>query len=615
MFIFRCLLLFFLSLSLAHGARDGNGNYNLPAGNPVERGTTISSNWANSTLSDVATALTNSIARDGQTSATGNIPMGNYVLKGLGNGTQRSHSVNVGQIQDSSLNLLSNVAGTDNITATLTNLMSYANGQVFNFKAVGVNSGGVSININGMGAKTILNNGLALTAGSFQNGRFYQIIYDGTQFNLLGGLNSSGGGGLDNTKLLKTGDNATGAYTFNTTNTNGTANQVYPIKFTHSNVYTNSPTPYGSGTVLVQNTGQDNNQPLLVVEKTIGSSSFGNGANLILKNVGGSTATGDSTFATDLEFVTNNPNTTIPRPEGGKWEIGTLSNNNSTSKTGCGNFYFAPRRNNQHPSGANTGFDTMLNLRPWSCGGEIEHLGNLFSITPKYNNGNAKITIDNQYGDVSTELTSTSIAGNATLLLYGNTGGNSGKWRVIANGTSGRFQVRDDANGGAEGLEISANDDGLTSVYQRSDKSVGRLRLGNSSPSKILSADSTNTFNFGGSTGVKLTTQGGYYVNITDLEAVSASDGGTTNISTNATKKRILLNTGLPLSSYSIVFPTTPVNSTEVCTSGRSTVTTLTATSSDVGATVFNGIVSNLTAGQSACWTYRTTGNAWWRIQ
>lgn len=68
-------------------AFNGSGTYNLPSGNPVVTGTTISSTWANTTLSDIASALTNCITRDGQSPATGNIPMGNYKLTGIGSPT------------------------------------------------------------------------------------------------------------------------------------------------------------------------------------------------------------------------------------------------------------------------------------------------------------------------------------------------------------------------------------------------------------------------------------------------------------------------------------------------------------------------------------------------
>jgi len=48
--------------------RNGSGTYALVSGNPVTTGTVISSTWANNTLSDIATALTASLAKDGQTS-------------------------------------------------------------------------------------------------------------------------------------------------------------------------------------------------------------------------------------------------------------------------------------------------------------------------------------------------------------------------------------------------------------------------------------------------------------------------------------------------------------------------------------------------------------------
>lgn len=46
--------------------RDSNGTYTLPAGNPVVTLTVISSTWANTTLSDVSTAMTASLSRSGQ---------------------------------------------------------------------------------------------------------------------------------------------------------------------------------------------------------------------------------------------------------------------------------------------------------------------------------------------------------------------------------------------------------------------------------------------------------------------------------------------------------------------------------------------------------------------
>ena len=45
--------------------RDASGNYTLPAGNPVVTGTTIDSSWANDTMDDIETVLTDSLSRSG----------------------------------------------------------------------------------------------------------------------------------------------------------------------------------------------------------------------------------------------------------------------------------------------------------------------------------------------------------------------------------------------------------------------------------------------------------------------------------------------------------------------------------------------------------------------
>src|SRR5687768_1164934 len=502
-------------------SRDGNGNYTLPAGNPVQSGTVISSTWANTTLSDVATALTQSVARDGQAPFTANINAGGYVLGNLGNGTLRNHSVNVGQIQDSSLILLTSVAGTDTITASLANLTAYVNGQIFTLKPVNTNTGAVTININSIGAKNIYSGGVALIAGNLQSGKVYQIIYDGTQFN----LSSS----QDNTKLSKTGDTATGAYVFDYTG----VSTVPAIKFIHSDVWLNTD-PYGTGSVIIDATGQNNNQPLQINRKSINDASFGNGANLILQNLGGTGVTTSSAFQTDLELVANNTTLNGTVPENGKYEIHVTSGRDTgdTNKR-QGYLAVAPRRSDLHPSGRNTGFDPLYYFLPPSTVGEGLFLttGNGIEITPKYDYGSsARINLVNAYGDSNIRLESSLLNADANLYLYTDTGAASGQWHLQANGTSGRFQVRDQANGDVSVMDISAADDGLTSVYKRSDNSVGQLRLGNSSPSKIISATSGNTYNFSGSNGVTLTAQGNRYINVLDLQVIVPVDGGSTSI-------------------------------------------------------------------------------------
>lgn len=79
-------------------SRNGSGVYNLPTGNPVVTGTTITSNWANTTLSDIGTALTGSVAADGQTPITGNLQMGGNKITGMADGTTATDAATYGQV-------------------------------------------------------------------------------------------------------------------------------------------------------------------------------------------------------------------------------------------------------------------------------------------------------------------------------------------------------------------------------------------------------------------------------------------------------------------------------------------------------------------------------------
>jgi hypothetical protein len=77
---------------------NGSGTYSLPAGNPVVTGTTISSSTTNTTNSDIATALTNCLTRDGQSTPSANLPMNSKKLTGLAAGTTAGDSVRYEQV-------------------------------------------------------------------------------------------------------------------------------------------------------------------------------------------------------------------------------------------------------------------------------------------------------------------------------------------------------------------------------------------------------------------------------------------------------------------------------------------------------------------------------------
>ena len=74
-------------------SRNGSGVYSLPAGNPVVTGTTIASSWANNTMNDLAAALTDSVAADGQTPMTGNLDLNTNKIVNLADPTLAQDAV------------------------------------------------------------------------------------------------------------------------------------------------------------------------------------------------------------------------------------------------------------------------------------------------------------------------------------------------------------------------------------------------------------------------------------------------------------------------------------------------------------------------------------------
>jgi hypothetical protein len=201
-------------------ARNGSGTYNLPAGNPVVTGTTISSTTTNNTFNDIATALTGSLSADGQTTPTGNLPMGGYKHTNVADATVRTQYASAGQVQDSAFTFLTSPAGTNTITATASLGMSaYVTGQRFFFVAPAANTGAVTLNINAIGAKSVTKSGTtALLAGDIVSGSVVQVVYDGTQFQLLNPYSASVG---PTTSLISSLSLTSNVVTINTASAHG----------------------------------------------------------------------------------------------------------------------------------------------------------------------------------------------------------------------------------------------------------------------------------------------------------------------------------------------------------------------------------------------------------
>jgi len=78
-------------------ARNGSGTYNR-AVSSYTAGTTITAATVNQEMDDIATALTGSMARDGQSPPTANIPMGGFRITGLANAVADTDAAALGQV-------------------------------------------------------------------------------------------------------------------------------------------------------------------------------------------------------------------------------------------------------------------------------------------------------------------------------------------------------------------------------------------------------------------------------------------------------------------------------------------------------------------------------------
>lgn len=98
--------------------------------------------------------------------------------------------------------------GTDSYAVTLTTPpAAYATGQTYLFKAGTVNTGAATLNVNGLGAKTIKDRlGNDLSDGDIASGQVVLVIYDGTNMRMVGReVGKFGGTGADGALSITSG--------------------------------------------------------------------------------------------------------------------------------------------------------------------------------------------------------------------------------------------------------------------------------------------------------------------------------------------------------------------------------------------------------------------------
>lgn len=142
-------------------------------------------------MDDIATALTGSIAKDGQTTPTANLPMGTYRHTGVGNGSARTDYAALGQVQDGKINWVDGGGTADAITATYSPaITALVDGQLCFVRATAANATTTpTFAPNGLTARTIVKKGgSALVAGDIVgDGHELQLRYDltNTRWELL----------------------------------------------------------------------------------------------------------------------------------------------------------------------------------------------------------------------------------------------------------------------------------------------------------------------------------------------------------------------------------------------------------------------------------------------
>jgi len=169
-------------------ARDGSGNFALPL-SAVVADTTILASWANTTLDEVAVALTGSIARNGEATALADLPMNSFKHTGVAVAAALGQYSRVDEAIDGTYQKLTSPSGADTITATgPLAVAAYVAGQRFSFIAAAANTGAATLDINGIGVKSITKNGAtALAANDILINSIVLVEYDGTQFQMIGG--------------------------------------------------------------------------------------------------------------------------------------------------------------------------------------------------------------------------------------------------------------------------------------------------------------------------------------------------------------------------------------------------------------------------------------------
>jgi len=161
-------------------SRDSFGNYYLPAGNPVVAGTTIATAWANPTLADVGTALTDSLSRSGKGGMSAALAMGGFRITALAAAMAATDAAQAAQVRDFAYSWLTGAASDstgNNYTASALLPTNPTTGTSYLLLADKSNTGAMTLSVNGSAALPILINGSSTPAGLIITGAVIMVTY------------------------------------------------------------------------------------------------------------------------------------------------------------------------------------------------------------------------------------------------------------------------------------------------------------------------------------------------------------------------------------------------------------------------------------------------------
>ena len=162
-------------------SRNGSGTYSLPAGNPVVTGTTIASTWANNTMNDLASAMTDSVAADGQTAMTGNLNLNSNKIVNVADPTLAQDAATKNYSDTTYLAKASNLSDVANATTSRTNLSAAASGANSDITSLTGLTTPLTVAQGGTGAATLTANNVLLGNGTSAP----QVVAPSTNGNVL----------------------------------------------------------------------------------------------------------------------------------------------------------------------------------------------------------------------------------------------------------------------------------------------------------------------------------------------------------------------------------------------------------------------------------------------